>query len=93
MRARVHIVARRRCGGVAARGARAAGGESADHRLLGLEHGFHPEEAAVREPQKGYTGTRRWQRASKISPQEKAPLGAGLELGTRGLAHLASLSM
>ena len=38
--ARVHHAARRRGGGVAARGARAAAGEAADHRVLGRGHGF-----------------------------------------------------
>ena len=38
--ARVHHAARRRGGGVAARGARAAGGEAADHRVPGREHAY-----------------------------------------------------
>src|SRR6516225_2563749 len=39
--ARVHHTARRR-GRVAARGARAAGGEVADHRVPGLDHAHNP---------------------------------------------------
>ena len=39
----VHQPARRRGGGVAARRARAAGGEAADHRVLGCEYAFRPE--------------------------------------------------
>ena len=38
--ARVHHAARRRGGGVAARGARAAGGKAADHRVPGHRHAF-----------------------------------------------------
>src|SRR5215471_8485423 len=37
---RVHHAPRRRGGGVAARGARAAAGEAADHRIFGPEHAF-----------------------------------------------------
>ena len=40
---RVHHAARRRGGRVAARGARAAAGEAADHRVPGREHAFGPE--------------------------------------------------
>ena len=39
---RVHHAARRRGGGVAARGARAAAGEAADHRVLGREPRLRP---------------------------------------------------
>ena len=38
--ARVHHAARRRGGGVAARGARAAAGQAADHRVPGRSYGF-----------------------------------------------------
>jgi hypothetical protein len=37
-----HHAARQRSGGVAARGARAAGGD-ADHRIFGREHASSPE--------------------------------------------------